>query len=45
MALDGLSGGKKNLGRWLLGLGGKVPKLARGVLPVQYKNEKRNHDS
>ena len=37
MALDGLPGGKKYLGRWLLGLGGKVPKLARGVLPVQYK--------
>jgi 2-octaprenyl-6-methoxyphenol hydroxylase len=46
MALDGLPGGKKNIGRWLLGLGGKVPKLARGVLPVQYKiDQEVHHDS
>lgn len=36
MALDGLPGGKAELGRWLMGVGGKVPKLMRGVLPVQY---------
>jgi 2-octaprenyl-6-methoxyphenol hydroxylase len=39
MALDGLPIGKKQLGRWLMGLGGKVPKLARGVLPAQYLQE------
>ena len=44
MALDGFLGGKKNLGRWLLGLGGKVPKLMRGVMPVQYNEVKEVSD-
>ena len=33
LALDMLPGSKAALGRFLLGLGGRVPKLARGVLP------------
>ena len=40
MALDSLPGGKAELGRWLMGVGGKVPKLMRGVLPVQHDNQK-----
>jgi 2-octaprenyl-6-methoxyphenol hydroxylase len=45
MALDALPVGKSNLGRWLMGLGGKVPKLMRGVLPEQHlSGEEVRHD-
>lgn len=43
MALDMLPGGKQRMGRWLLGLGGKVPKLMRGVLPTQYSQPEVEH--
>lgn len=36
MALDALPAGKSRLGRWLMGMGGKVPQLMRSVLPTQY---------